>query len=246
MYLVNSRQHGFGAAGDPGRRRRRAGRGRPRGCRRVMSSSPRAATACAKVHAVLLPARHAATPDDCRRPAPSARRARPSERPASTAGRQQPPSQCSTTRDESVTPIHPAAGRHHPADGGDSGRGHDRLSATAAVGAARGRLPDHPGADLLPGREPRGHHLGHHRAVGKAVRPDAWPRTRCPRRARPAPRSSRCSSTCPCHRCGRAGSAGGDQRRAEPAAAGSAGAADLCQGQSGRCAGADSGHHLRR
>ena len=34
------------------------------------------------------------------------------------------------------------------------------------------------------------------------------------------------------HRCRRAGSAGGHQRRAEPAAAGPAGAADLCQGES--------------
>ncbi len=62
-----------------------------------------------------------------------------------------------------------------------------------------------------------GRRLGHH----AAVRPDSADRRR------------------------RAGSAGGHQRRAEPAAAGPAGAADLRQGQSGRCAGADSGHHLQ-
>ncbi len=35
--------------------------------------------------------------------------------------------------------------------------------------------PDHPGADLLSRRQPRGHHLGHHGAAGEAIRPDAGP-----------------------------------------------------------------------
>ena len=76
-------------------------------------------------------------------------------------------------RNEPVTPLHPATGRHHPVDGGDPGRGPDRLPAVAAVGVAGSRLPDHPGADVLSGRQPGGHHLGDHGAAGKAVRPDA-------------------------------------------------------------------------
>ena len=48
----------------------------------------------------------------------------------------------------------------------------------------------------------------------------------------------------PGHR--RAGSAGGDQRRRQPAAVRPAGAADLCQGQSGRRADPDAGADLAR
>ena len=58
----------------------------------------------------------------------------------------------------------------------------------------RGRLPDHPGADLLSGREPGGDDLVHHRAPGSAVRPDAGPEPDVLDELRRAPRSSRCSS----------------------------------------------------
>ena len=42
----------------------------------------------------------------------------------------------------------------------------------AAVGAARGRLPDHPGADLLSRRQPGGDDLVGDGAAGAPVRPD--------------------------------------------------------------------------
>ena len=43
------------------------------------------------------------------------------------------------------------------------------------LGPARGRLPDHPGADLLSRRQPGGDDLVGHRAARGAVRPDAGP-----------------------------------------------------------------------
>ena len=69
--------------------------------------------------------------------------------------------------------------------------------------------------------------------------------TRCRRPARPARRSSRCSSASTLEpRRRRAGGAGGDQRRRQPAAARPAGAADLRQGQPGRRADPDPGADL--
>ena len=60
------------------------------------------------------------------------------------------------TRHEPVAPFHSAAGRHHAADGGDHAGGRCRLSLPAALGAAGGRLPDHPGADAsIPAPAPR-------------------------------------------------------------------------------------------
>ena len=57
---------------------------------------------------------------------------------------------------EPVASLHPAPGGDLAADGGDRPRRPGRLPLPAAVGAAAGRLPDDPGADALPGREPRG------------------------------------------------------------------------------------------
>ena len=76
-------------------------------------------------------------------------------------------------RSEPVAHLHPAAGRHGAADGRDPAGGHRRLPPAAALGAARGRLPDDPGGDALPGREPRRGHLVDHRAARAPVRPDA-------------------------------------------------------------------------
>jgi multidrug efflux pump len=41
------------------------------------------------------------------------------------------------------------------------------------LGPAGSRLPDHPGRHLLPRRQPGRDDLGHHRAAGTPVRPDA-------------------------------------------------------------------------
>jgi hypothetical protein len=83
--------------------------------------------------------------------------------------------QSTASRSEPVAHIHPASGGDHAADGRHPDRRRHGLPAAALVGAARGGLSDHRGADLLPRREPGGHHLGHHRAAGEAVRPDAGP-----------------------------------------------------------------------
>ncbi len=123
--------------------------------------------------------------------------------------------------------------------------GPGRLPLPAAVGAAAGRLPDHPGADAVPGRQSRSHGAHRHRAARTPVRPDGRPdphefhqrRRRVDRHAAvwPGPDARR----------GRAGSAGRDQRRRLAAADRPAGAARLRQGQPGRRAGADAGDHLR-
>ena len=119
-----------------------------------------------------------------------------------------------------------------------------RLPAAAAVRAARGRLPDDPGHDALSGREPGRHRLLGDRAARAPVRPDAGPRAdvvdefrrrlgdHAALRARAAARRRR------------AGGAGRDQRRLEPAAERPADAADLQQGQSGRRADPDPRRHL--
>ena len=86
-----------------------------------------------------------------------------------------------------------------------------RVQIPAAVLAAGGRLSDHPGADLLSGREPGGHDLLGHGAARAAVRPDARSQSddlgelgrRVRHHAAVQPRSR--------PRCGGAGGAGGDQ-----------------------------------
>ena len=120
--------------------------------------------------------------------------------------------------DEPVPPLHRTAGRDDAADVRHPDGRRRRLSLPAAVGAARGRLSDHPGADLLSRREPGGDDLVGDGAAGAPVRPDAEPDAddvaefgrllghHPALRPRHRPR----------HR--RAGGAGGDQRRGQPAA----------------------------
>src|SRR6185369_1074037 len=55
---------------------------------------------------------------------------------------------------ESIQRLYPPPGRHRPTDGGDHAGRARRTAFSAAVRAARSRLPDHPGADVLSGREP--------------------------------------------------------------------------------------------
>ena len=76
---------------------------------------------------------------------------------------------------EPVAPVHPAAGGDLAADGGDHAGRHRRLSVSAALGLARGRLSDDPGADLLSRRQPRCDDLVGDGAARSAVRPDAGP-----------------------------------------------------------------------
>ena len=147
-------------------------------------------------------------------------------------------------RHEPVAPLHPAAGRDHAADGRDHAGRHRRLPLPAGLRAAGGRLPDHPGADLLSGRQPGGDDLGRHLAARGAVRPDAEPEPdvldQFGRGVGDHPAVQPGSQ--PRHR--GTGGAGGDQRGGQSAAVGPAGAADLRQGQSGRCADPDAGADL--
>ncbi len=130
---------------------------------------------------------------------------------------------------------------HHAADGRHSAGRHRRLPFPAGFRVAGGRLPDHPGADLLSRRQPGGDDLVGHRAAGGAVRPDAEPEPdvldQFGRGIGDHPAVQPGSQ--PGHR--RAGGAGGDQRSGQPAAGRPAGAADLRQGQSGRRADPDPG-----
>src|SRR5215469_6771005 len=129
--------------------------------------------------------------------------------------------------------FHPPAGRHLASHGGDPARRYRRLSLPAALGAAAGRLPNHSGADLLSGREPGGHDLGSHGAAGGAVRTDAG--------AQPdvldelGGRLGHHTAVQPGGepRCGGAGGSGRDQRRRQPPALRSSGAAHLRESQSG-------------
>ena len=144
------------------------------------------------------------------------------------------PRRAEPERDESVTPVHPAAGRDHAADGRDPARRHRRVSRAAAVRAARGRLPDDPGGHALSGREPRRDDLVDHRAARAPVRADAGLEPdvvdelgrRVGDHAAVQPRSSR--STSPSRRCRRRST-----RRQLPADR-PAEPADLQQGQSRR------------
>src|SRR5260370_19887060 len=58
-------------------------------------------------------------------------------------------------RDEPVTAVYFAAGRHHPLDGWRPSRGVGGLPPIAHLGAASGRLPDHSGTNVLSRRYPR-------------------------------------------------------------------------------------------
>src|SRR5690348_2324624 len=76
---------------------------------------------------------------------------------------------------ESVASFYPEAGGHNASDGGDHAVRPDRLSLPAGRSASRGRLSDHPGADVLSRREPGYHDILRHRAAGSTTRPDAEP-----------------------------------------------------------------------
>src|SRR2546426_513112 len=60
------------------------------------------------------------------------------------------------TADESLAPLHPAAGGDVAPDARRAARRLRCLSPAADLGAAAGRLPDDPGVHLLSGREPGG------------------------------------------------------------------------------------------
>ncbi len=79
----------------------------------------------------------------------------------------------SSRPNESLTSVHPAAGGHLAADGGDRAVRAAGPEAAAAVGAAAGRLSDDPGPDALSGGESRGDVADRHCAAGAAVRADA-------------------------------------------------------------------------
>ena len=140
--------------------------------------------------------------------------------------------------------VHPAAGRDLAADGGDHAGRHGRLSLSAALGAARGRLSDHPGADLLSRRQPRRDDLVGHRAARSAVRPDAGAQPDVVDQLGRGVGHHPAVQPRPQPRRRRAGGAGRDQRRRQSAAVRPAGAADLRQGQPGRRADPDPGADL--
>src|SRR5690606_32629062 len=66
---------------------------------------------------------------------------------------------------EPLAALHPAPGRDLARDAGDPALGDPRLPPAAALGAARGGLPDDPGPHLLSRREPRGDGLVGHLAA---------------------------------------------------------------------------------
>src|SRR5260370_23729372 len=77
-------------------------------------------------------------------------------------------------RDESVTAVHSAAGRHHPLDGRRPPRGLGRLPAIAYLRIASGRLPHDPGANVLSGRQPRSNGFFGHGSSGAPIRTNSW------------------------------------------------------------------------
>src|SRR2546422_9793778 len=92
---------------------------------------------------------------------PAKARDNPGARPAASRG---------DLRDESVTAVYSAAGRHHPTDGRRRSRWVGRLPAIARLRLASSRLSDDSGANLLSQRQPGGHVLLGDRASRAAVR----------------------------------------------------------------------------
>src|SRR5271157_848126 len=74
---------------------------------------------------------------------------------------------------ESLTDIHPPAGRDHVADGGRRSGGLGGIPAIAGLGAARGGLSYHSGRDVLSRRRSRGDGLVGDVPTGAAVWPGA-------------------------------------------------------------------------
>ena len=130
-------------------------------------------------------------------------------------------------------------------DGGDHAGRHRRLPLPAALGLARGRLPDDPGGDALSRRQPRCDDLVGHRAARSRSSARCRASTRCRRSARPARRSSRLQFSLSLsldvaeQEVQAAINAAGNLLPVRPA-----GAADLRQGQPGRRADPDPGADL--
>src|SRR6266852_441462 len=79
------------------------------------------------------------------------------------------------SRNESIQAVHSAASRHHAFDGGHFAGGLRGLPAVAGFRVAAGRLPNHPGADVLSRRQSGGDGLVRHGAAGTAIWPAARP-----------------------------------------------------------------------
>ena len=145
---------------------------------------------------------------------------------------------------ESVPDLHPEAGSHLTDDGGRGARGFRCVPATAGLGAAAGRLPDHANPDVLPRREPGGGDVVDHRAARETVR--AGPGTdaddvdqffwQFADHAAVFARSQ--------HRYRRAGSAGRHQCRHDFPSHGSPGSSGLQQDESRRRADSDAGDYV--
>src|SRR5881396_758265 len=100
--------------------------------------------------------------------------ARPTRRPVKARRRQKARASGAAKRaHESLAALHPAAGGDLALDGRDPARRRDRLPAAAALGLARGGLPDDPGRHLLSRREPGRDDFLDHRAARAPVRADA-------------------------------------------------------------------------
>src|SRR5216117_4625925 len=100
--------------------------------------------------------------------------ARPAPRPARARHRQKARASGAAKRaHEPLAAVHPAAGGDLALDGRDPARRRDRLSPLAALGLARGGLPDDPGRHLLSRREPGRDDFLDHRAARAPVGPDA-------------------------------------------------------------------------
>src|SRR6266851_6546462 len=78
-------------------------------------------------------------------------------------------------RDESLTAVHSAAGRHYPLDGWRPPRGLGRLPAIAHLCLAAGRLSHNSSTNLLSRRQPGRHGFLGHRAPRAPIRPDSRP-----------------------------------------------------------------------
>ena len=183
VYVVSAERDGRAAPGDArhsgvddvaitqragGRRAGRDRRRRPAQGRRARADRRRPARHRPAVGAAPAAARHGT------QRGPPAWRRRPLAQPADAANGHGLDGLTPRRRaaDEPVAPVHPAAGRDLAADAGDRARRPRRLPLPAAVGAAAGRLPDDPGADAVPRRQPRGDGQHRHRAAGAPVRPD--------------------------------------------------------------------------
>src|SRR5713226_1641205 len=73
-------------------------------------------------------------------------------------------------RDESVTAVYSAAGRHHPLDGRRPSCWLGGFQAIAHLGVASGRLPYDPGSNVLSRRQPRSNGFFGHGSSGAAIR----------------------------------------------------------------------------